>query len=220
MKFLRDFFFGTPNIREDHHEHRYVPIRHGYPQRICKCGAMKIGKNTITLSPGGADVLRWSTTQAATAAGDIGMNVTTGRPSAFVGGVNSPFALSADIISQIVEATDTSALNTTTLTLLPSMTITPASGTYTAWFSGTFEDVLGGGTDVIEAQIFVDGVAVAASMKRASLSVINEMTNISITTMARVVVDGTDAIEVRARRATGDGAPSVRERQLMIAVSG
>lgn len=58
----------------------------------CDCGAllvknMKVGGNTITLSPSGVgDVIRWSATKASVAAGDIGMSTTTGRPSAFIGG--------------------------------------------------------------------------------------------------------------------------------------
>lgn len=105
------------------------------------------------------------------------------------------------------------------MTLLPSMTLTPTAGTYMVWFSGTFVEAVAGGTDVIEFQIFVGGVAQAASLKRVSLSQVNEMTNITGTTVARVTVDGAQAIEVRAFRASGDGSPSVRERQLMIAVT-
>lgn len=47
----------------------------------------KAGLATITLSPSGiGDVVRWSGTQAAVGAGDLGMNQSTGRPSAFIGG--------------------------------------------------------------------------------------------------------------------------------------
>lgn len=43
------------------------------------------GKNSITVSPTGVgDVVRWSGTQAPVAAGDIGMNKTSGRISMFV----------------------------------------------------------------------------------------------------------------------------------------
>lgn len=72
------------------HVHTWVPIRRGFPQMICRCGAMKsrgmvVGENTITVSPAGVgDVIRWSATKAPVAAGDIGMNVTTGNPQAFV----------------------------------------------------------------------------------------------------------------------------------------
>jgi hypothetical protein len=62
---------------------------------MCACGYVegirtKVGQNTIDVGAGGAgDVIRWSGTQAALAAGDIGMSALTsedanGRPSAFV----------------------------------------------------------------------------------------------------------------------------------------
>lgn len=57
----------------------------------------KFGKNSITVDPGGVDVIRWSGTQAAIAAGDIGMNVVSGRPQAFVGGINQSAAMLGDI---------------------------------------------------------------------------------------------------------------------------
>lgn len=41
---------------------------------------LMLGKNTITMSPGVTDVVRWSGSQATLAGGDIGMNVTTGEP--------------------------------------------------------------------------------------------------------------------------------------------
>lgn len=84
------------------HVHTWVPIRRGFPQMICRCGAMKsrgmvVGENTITLSPAGVgDVIRWSATQAPVAAGDIGMNVTTGNPQAFIGGAAKDLASTVD----------------------------------------------------------------------------------------------------------------------------
>lgn len=75
------------------HVHKFTPLKKGFPQKICVCGevrgvsAIKVGKNTIDVGGGGAgDVIRWSGTQAALQVGDLGMNVTTGRPSAFIEG--------------------------------------------------------------------------------------------------------------------------------------
>lgn len=59
---------------------------------------LKAGENTITLSPGGVDVLRWSSTIAPVAAGDLGMNVTSGRPSAFVGAASEALALQSEVM--------------------------------------------------------------------------------------------------------------------------
>jgi hypothetical protein len=65
------------------------------------------GEQSITCSPSGVgDVIRWSATQAAVAAGDIGMDVATGRPSGFIGGVNAPLATS----SEVTTATSTGIL--------------------------------------------------------------------------------------------------------------
>lgn len=85
------------------HTHQWVPLRKGFPHRICRCGAFwaresKIGKGSITASPAGVgDVIRWSGTQAAIALGDLGMDVATGRPAVFVGGVSSPLAVLSDV---------------------------------------------------------------------------------------------------------------------------
>lgn len=76
------------------HKHEWVPVPglESFPQRLCRCGAVKAaavqaGENTLTLSPaGGTDLLRWSATAAPNTVGDLGMNVTTGRPSAFING--------------------------------------------------------------------------------------------------------------------------------------
>jgi hypothetical protein len=56
-----------------------------------------VGDESISMSPGGVDVVRWSVTQNPVAAGDVGMSTVTGRPIAFVGGVAEPLAVSADL---------------------------------------------------------------------------------------------------------------------------
>lgn len=57
-------------------------------RRCIKCGvfeSLTVGQNSITLSPAGVgDVIRWSATKAAVAAGDLGMNQTSGKPSAYI----------------------------------------------------------------------------------------------------------------------------------------
>jgi len=86
VKLISRLAAGLGLARGPAREHvcRFVPIRRGYPQRICICGAMRVGANTITLSPAGVgDVARWSASQAAVAAGDLAMNVSTGRARQF-----------------------------------------------------------------------------------------------------------------------------------------
>jgi hypothetical protein len=63
------------------HEHRWVAIKPGFPQKICRCGHMKVGTKTVLLS----DFIRYTTTKAPVATGDLGMDVTSGRPQFFQG---------------------------------------------------------------------------------------------------------------------------------------
>jgi hypothetical protein len=62
---------------------RMVPVRRGYPVYVCKCGSMKFGDRTVTLD-GVLDLIRWTTSGTPTVAGEVGMDLTTGRPRAFV----------------------------------------------------------------------------------------------------------------------------------------
>jgi hypothetical protein len=50
------------------------------------------GENSITLSPSGSDVIRWSGTQSPSAMGDLGMDVSTGRPQAYISGASRNLA--------------------------------------------------------------------------------------------------------------------------------
>lgn len=76
-------------MADELHEHDWVPIKEGYPQKICKCGILrtpelKVGQNTVTLSPAAVDVIRWSSSTAPTAGLDLGMS-SNGRPSFLLG---------------------------------------------------------------------------------------------------------------------------------------
>jgi hypothetical protein len=56
------------------------------------------GVNSITLSPAGVgDLARWTTSQAAAQLGDLGMDITTGRPSCFVNGAAQPVSNLLDL---------------------------------------------------------------------------------------------------------------------------
>lgn len=75
------------------HVHKFVPLKKGFPQKICSCGevrgvsSLKIGKNTIDVGAAGAgDVIRFTGSQAALAAGDLGMDNVSGRARAFIEG--------------------------------------------------------------------------------------------------------------------------------------
>jgi hypothetical protein len=80
-------------IERPNHTHKFVPLRKGFPQKICTCGevrgvsSLKVGQNTIDVGANGAgDVIRFTDSQVALAAGDLGMDNITGRPRAFIEG--------------------------------------------------------------------------------------------------------------------------------------
>jgi len=77
------------------HKHKLSLWRKGFPLKLCKCGFVsgvrpKVGANTIDVGAAGAgDIIRWSGSAAAIAAGDLGMSVLAsesgnGRPRAFI----------------------------------------------------------------------------------------------------------------------------------------
>lgn len=91
------------------------------------------GQNTITTSPAGVgDVLRWSATKNAVALGDIGMDVTTGRPNAFVGGVAAALALQSEAGGVI-----TKVQNYATAAVATGTTQTPVDDTIPQVTEGT-----------------------------------------------------------------------------------
>jgi hypothetical protein len=73
-------------MADEQHKHEWVPIREGYPQKICKCGVLRVlgiksGKNTITVNPSPAsqEVIRWTSYHNPSVA-DLGMS-SNGRPT-------------------------------------------------------------------------------------------------------------------------------------------
>lgn len=82
------------------------------------------------MSPGGTDVVRWSGSQPSVAAGDIGMDVATGRPAAFVGGVNSPLAVLSDIPGGVLSASLFSFTHTSGSASTGALGFTPAAAIY------------------------------------------------------------------------------------------
>ncbi len=100
-------------------KHKPIAIRRGYPQVMCKCGALgvrslKIGANSITMSPAGVgDVIRWSATQNAVAAGDIGMDVSTGVPNAFINGAVANILSTENNLQSVFEFTHTTGAAST-----------------------------------------------------------------------------------------------------------
>lgn len=66
-------------------------------RRVCAlCGryeSLTIGNNSIQLSPGGVDVIKWSASGAPSASGELGMDVSTGLPQCYTGGTATALAV-------------------------------------------------------------------------------------------------------------------------------
>lgn len=72
-------------------------LRRGVPIFVCSCGALKIGTNTLQMD-GASHLIKWRTTSGIPAqAGDVGMDLATGRLQMFVGGTSVPVAHVGDI---------------------------------------------------------------------------------------------------------------------------
>lgn len=90
--------------------------------------SMQFGENTIAFNPGGAgDIIRWSASQAAIAAGDIGMDTATGRPIVHDGTAARNLAALGDATRRIVRLS-TGGANKTLSGLAAIDGITPSAG--------------------------------------------------------------------------------------------
>lgn len=96
------------------HTHNWVPIRKGFPQSLCKCGMLKVGTHTVLLG----DLVRYTSTKAPVAMGEIGMDLATGRAQQFVGGAAQEIADLADIPS-VYSFTSPDVLTITDNALIP-----------------------------------------------------------------------------------------------------
>jgi hypothetical protein len=116
--------------------------------------------------------------------------------------------------SQIAESTTSEGIGVAFATM-GGMSITPASGTYLVWFSGNFAGDAAN-TLTITYKIRAGGVDVAASVKQQFINAVTGEVHES-TTIARVTVNGAQAVDVQAM--TDIGTPTVESRQLMIAAT-
>lgn len=78
------------------------------------------GQNSITLSPG-HDVIRWSATQNALAAGDIGMNKSTGRIQQYVGSSTQNVASASEIPGTAIQLITSAGVITSYSTIALAM---------------------------------------------------------------------------------------------------
>lgn len=217
MNLLEKLFGPCPPCTAKGCGRRMVPLRRGFPIFVCRCGLMKVGERTVSLD-GANNKIIWTASGAPTALGDLGMDVTTGRPQAFVGGSAKAVALTTDVglgPSQIVEATAADAVGIA-FAVVTGMTITPVAGTYLVWFGGSTD---ASESNFVECKIRFGGTDVAASLRTVPVTILAAgTTRATLATLARVTVDGSQAIDVVARRGDAPGADSanIYERQLAI----
>lgn len=109
---------------------RMVPLRRGIPIFACRCGAMQIGRHTVTLD-GANNKIVWTATGTPTAAGDLGMNAAMGRLLGFILDESRQLALRSetpqDTSNRILEIQQNSGL--TTIAQVGFATAPTANGT-------------------------------------------------------------------------------------------
>lgn len=182
------------------------------------------GKNSITCSPAGVgDVIRWSATKLAVAIGDIGMDVATGRPSVFVGGVATPLATTTDsgfVVafgnSSISAGADTRFIDTwynqaTAPTVATSNFVSPRAGTLKNLFV-RHNVAIGNGNSVIYT-VLINGVAsgVTVTLATGAAGQASDLVN-------TVAVAQGNLVSLRAVKALaiGNGSQEVTASMLII----
>lgn len=128
-------------------------------RRCLFCGRFNmilVGENSITLSPAGVgDVARWSATKNAVAEGDLGMDVATGLPNAFIAGVlrNLPGLVQSGFAEVTVDTTTTSA------TFVDLLTVAITTGARTVFILVTFGADGSSNNNGPFFRVTIDGVA-------------------------------------------------------------
>lgn len=112
--------------------------------------------------------------------------------------------------SSIQQATDTQTTTSSTPVLIPGMTVTPASATYLVILSAMLANTQN--NQAAQMSIYSGGTQVAASVRQTPS---NTTQHLAQTTLARVTVNGAQAIEGRYNRVSA-GTASIMERQLAI----
>jgi len=117
------------------------------------------------------------------------------------------------LASQIVEATGAVTTTSSTDVLVTSMTITPASGTYLVWFSGAGGNT--GSENVSAFSIWSAGSQVASSERLEALAKDEPTSSRNYCCVARVTVNGSQAIEGRFRADSGTARTTTRNLMIL-----
>lgn len=115
-----------------------------------------------------------------------------------------PFQTSANSTSS---TTTTSATNA----VISGMTITPASGRYLVLFSGRVQSVTN--TSVVEISVYNNAVQNTVTIRTNTHPTSSFL---HITTISLEVVNGSQAIDIRWRRVSGTGTPTMTNRQMIL----
>lgn len=132
----------------------------------------------------------------------------------FTDDLGTDFVLNAggDPASSIAEATGDITTTSATDVLVTTMTITPASGTYLVWFTGSVDHSANNGS--IELSIYSAGSQVAASERSFARGAGQGNVTVSFACSAKVTVNGSQAIEGQWR--TPAATATMHERTLKI----
>lgn len=120
-------------------------------------------------------------------------------------------------VFQEVTATANTTTNSGTDGLMNTMTVTPVSGTYLVWFSSDFNSPTAGA--VISISIYIGGTQNAASLRKFMPFTGGTLTTgsqrIEASTKAQVVVNGSQAIELRWSTSAGTMTAAARSLNIL-----
>lgn len=141
LETIRRKVFGVRPDLDPQHQHKFVPMRRGFPQVMCRCGligvrGVKSGENSISVGNGSVDIIRWSASQAPLAAGDIGMDTATGRIRQFRGGVARDVADLGDLAGSGVIA-----VGSPSITRMEPISLAGPASYVTGGFTATFANL-------------------------------------------------------------------------------
>ena len=153
----------------------------------------------ITVGAGQAVEIKWRT--------DVANTVTADART-----LNLFPVASADV-SQATSTVDTT-LNSSTYTLLNSMTLSPAAGTYLALFSASVESAVA--ESIIDTSLFVGGVQVAHTERSLTEETSIPSTPFVHAILAKVAPTAGQAVEVRWRNSGAAGIITAHQRTLTL----
>ncbi len=127
---------------------------------------------------------------------------------------NNPAALTWSvplIPNTSTNATASATTTSTTNAVITTMTLTPAAGRYLVLFGGNIRSVTA--ASVVEISVFNNAVQNTISI-RTNTYVASAF--IQMTTMSLESVNGSQAIDIRWRRVSGTGTPTITNRQIIL----